>query len=196
MPAPDAGRAHGVGTVTKWTPDDLRVYEEIVRHLIETRGLEGAALHAEALRLAALEGHKPYETARSENTLVNGGTNIMLLALCSNPVPTYYTNANAALGVGDSSTAFALSQTNLQGAVNVTDRIRKPMNVTFPSVAANVLTAQATFGTGDANFHWQEWGFFNNVADGSGTMLNRAVADNGTKTSAAAWQLTFTLTQN
>lgn len=185
---------HGVGVVTKWHPRDLRVYQEVTQHLIDTQHLEGAALHAEALRIAAEYGHEPWGTARSENTLVNGGTNIVLLLLSGGG--TAYTNAVAALGVGDSSAAFALTQTNLQGAVNVTDRVRKAMNATFPSVAANVMTVQSTFGTGDANFQWNEWAFFNNVTDGSGTMLNRAVGNLGTKTSANVWVLTCSITQN
>ena len=76
-----------------------------------------------------------------------------------------------------------------------TDRIRELVNATFPSVALNVATFQATFPTGAANFVWNEWAIFNNITDGSGTMLNRSVANLGTKTSAAAWQLTVTLTQ-
>ena len=54
------------------------------------------------------------------------------------------------------------------------------------------LTFRSLFGTGDANFAWNEWGVFN--ASSSGTMLNRKVESLGTKTSAQSWQLTVTLT--
>lgn len=187
----DHGHTAGVGVVTKWAPADLERKLDIMDAL-QAKGLRGAALEAAAIDIAARYGVTPYGVARSENTLVNGGTNLELLLLTGSG--TAYTNAVSALGVGDSSAAFALTQTNLQGAVVTTDRIRKAMNATFPSVALNVATFQATFATGEANFVWNEWGIFNNVTDASGTMLNRSVANLGTKTSAAAWQLTVTLT--
>jgi hypothetical protein len=191
----DAARIVGIGTVTKWNPADLQRKLEIMDEL-QAHGFEGLALEQAALAKAGEHGVRPYGVARSHNTLVNGGTNIMLNALTSASIPVYYTNALAALGVGDSATAFNATQTNLQGAVVTTDRIRKAMNATFPSVATNVATFQSTFATGEANFVWNEWAIFNNVTDASGTMLNRSVANLGTKTSASAWQLTVTLTQS
>lgn len=102
---------------------------------------------------------------------------------------TEFTNANAHIGVGDSSTAFAASQTDLQAASN---KLRKAMDATFPSRATNVLTFKSTFATGDANFAWQEWAVFN--ASSAGTMFNRKVESLGTKTSAQSWAFTVTLT--
>lgn len=102
---------------------------------------------------------------------------------------TEFNNANAHLGVGDSTTAFAASQTDLQAATN---KLRKAMEATYPSRAANVITARSLFATGDANFAWQEWAFFNAAA--AGVMLSRKVESLGTKTSAQSWQLTATLT--
>jgi hypothetical protein len=184
----------GIGVVTKWDPEQLERKLEIEAMLRDTRHLVGLDLEKAALELAKTYNVVPYEITKSRNTLVNGGTNIILTALITGGT-TLYNNANAALGVGDSATAFALGQTNLQGAVVTTDRIRKAMNATFPSIAANVASFQSTFATGEANFVWNEWAIFNAVADATGTMLNRAVANLGTKTSAAAWQLTVTLTQ-
>ena len=102
---------------------------------------------------------------------------------------TEFNNANARLGVGDSTTAFAATQTDLQAATNV---LRKAMDATYPTRATNVLTFKATFATGDANFAWQEWGVFN--AGTGGTMMNRKVESLGTKTSSQSWALTATLT--
>ncbi|MCA1666654.1 MAG: hypothetical protein LC793_04490 [Thermomicrobia bacterium] len=136
----------------------------------------------------------PYEVADGGyNTLTTAGANYILGAIIAAP-GTLFNNANAAIGVGDSSAAFALGQTNLQGAVVTTDRIRKGMNATYPSVATNVLTAQSTFATGEANFVWNEWACFTSVTDASGTMINRAVVNLGTKTSASAWTITITIT--
>lgn len=104
---------------------------------------------------------------------------------------TEYNNANAALGVGDSTTAFAATQTNLQAATN---KLRKAMDATYPTRATNVLTFRSTFGTADANFAWQEWGVFNSTTDAAGTMMSRKVESLGTKTSSQSWQLTATIT--
>jgi len=181
----------GQGVVTKWEPDHLLRKDEIAADLV-AQGYEGAALEHESLAVLAARGIKPYDITSSLNTLTTNGCNILLTALTGG-TPVFYTNALAALGVGDSSAAFALGQTNLQGAVVTTDRIRKAMNATFPSVVTNVATFQSTFATTEANYVWNEWGLFNNITDASGTMLNRAVANLGTKTSASAFQLTVTL---
>lgn len=102
---------------------------------------------------------------------------------------TAFNNANAHIGVGDSATAFAAGQTDLQASTN---KLRKAMDATYPSGATNVITFRSTFGTSEANFAWQEWGVFN--ASSAGTMLNRKVESLGTKTSAQSWQFTVTLT--
>lgn len=186
----------GKARVTSWRPEDLAVKCSLEDEL-RGRG-HVAALPLERLvqdLLARDHGIRPLHRAESRNTLVNGGTAIMLDALIG-AVPTYYTNALAALGVGDSSAAFALTQTNLQGTTVTTDRIRKAMDATFPSRAANVASFRSTFATTEANFVWNEWAIFNAVADATGTMLNRAVSNLGTKTSASSWQLLVTLTQS
>lgn len=103
--------------------------------------------------------------------------------------PTFFNNANAYIGVGDSTTAFSAAQTDLVASTN---KLRKAMDSTYPSGAANVITFRSTFSTSDANFAWQEWGVFN--ASAAGTMLNRKVESLGTKTSTQTWQFTVVLT--
>ena len=102
---------------------------------------------------------------------------------------TNFDNSNSYIGVGDSSTAFSASHTDLQAASN---KLRKAMDATYPQVSTNVLTFRSTFSTSDANFAWQEWAVFN--ASSSGTMLNRKVESLGTKPSSQTWQFTVTLT--
>lgn len=108
---------------------------------------------------------------------------------CIGETVTEFSNANAYLGVGDSTTAFAATQTDLQAATN---KLRKAMDATYPTRAANVLTFRSTFATADANWAWAEWGVFN--AASAGTMMSRKVEALGTKTSAQSWQLTITNT--
>ena len=102
---------------------------------------------------------------------------------------TAFNNANAYIGVGDSTTAFAASQTDLQAATN---KLRVAMDATYPQRSTNQLTFRSTFGTSQANWAWEEWAVFNAAA--AGTMYNRKVESLGTKTSAQSWQITVTLT--
>lgn len=120
--------------------------------------------------------------------LTDAGRNHML-GLMIGEALTAFNNANAHLGVGDSSTAFSAAQTDLQASTN---KLRKAMDATYPSRATNVLTARSTFGTSEANFAWQEWGLFNGSS--GNVMASRKVESLGTKTSAQSWQLTATIT--
>lgn len=120
--------------------------------------------------------------------LTNGGA--VLLAICAmNDSATFLNSSNAHLGVGDSNTAFAASQTDLQAASN---KLRKAMEAGYPTRSSGALTLRALYGTSDANFAWQEWGSFN--ASSSGTMFTRKVESLGTKTNTQSWQLTATIT--
>lgn len=132
---------------------------------------------------------EPYESIEIEgNILVTAGITLMLNLLIG-AGGTVFSNANANLGVGDSTTAEAIGQTDLQAATN---KLRKAMDATYPQVAANVLTVRSTFVGADANWVWNEWAIFNAAA--AGTMLNRKVQGLGTKVSTATWTLTGTIT--
>jgi hypothetical protein len=102
-----------------------------------------------------------------------------------------YNSTNAHIGVGDSSAIHAASQTDLQAATN---KLRKIVD-SAPTRTANTMRFIATFGTGDANFAWNEWAVFN---ASSGTtapaaMFSRKVESLGTKT-GGTWQLTVDVT--
>lgn len=120
--------------------------------------------------------------------LTNAGRNHIATTLIGEAV-TSFANANANIGVGDSTTAFDATHTDLQAASN---KVRQAMEATYPTRATNVLTFRSLFATGSANFAWQEWAVFN--ASSAGTMLSRKVESLGTKTSAQSWQITATLT--
>lgn len=128
--------------------------------------------------------------------LVNSGRDYIAAAIIGNDTGTAgqalttFNNANAALGVGNGTTAFAVGQTDLQGA----SKTRKAMLATFPSLAANVITFKSTFGTADANYAWEEVGVFNSSSLATGSMLSRNVATLMTKTAAVSVDLTHTLT--
>lgn len=119
--------------------------------------------------------------------LTNAGRDFIASAIVNDGPPTFFTNANAHIGVGNDNTAYNASQTDLLG----TD-FRQGMESSYPQRSDNVLTFRALFDTGDANFAWEEWGVFN--ADTGGTMLNRVAESLGTKTSAQSWQMTVEIT--
>lgn len=145
---------------------------------------------------AGLAADALLETVEREgNLLLIGGASALWERLIGTGV-TAFDNTNAQLGVGDSSTAAADTQTNLQAATN---KLGKAMDATYPQHTDSTGTAgsksivyRSTFGTADANYAWQEWGVFNG-APGTGRMLNRKVESLGTKTSAGTWVLTITL---
>lgn len=119
--------------------------------------------------------------------LVNLARDMIADALIGGTTYNKYSNANAYIGVGDSTTAFSASHTDLQAATN---KLRKAMDATYPTRSSNALTFRSTFASGDANFAWEERAIFN--ASSSGQMLSRKVVSLGTKTSAASWELTCT----
>lgn len=138
---------------------------------------------------------EPYEVLEREgNLLVIGGASALWQRLIGTGV-TAFDNSNAHIGVGDSSTAAADSQTDLSATTN---KLRKAMDATYPqhtdstsSAGAKSITFRATFGTSDANFAWNEWAIFN--ASSTGRMLNRKVESLGTKASGSTWTFTCTL---
>lgn len=123
-------------------------------------------------------------------SLVNSGRNYLAGAIIAAPA-TLFNAANAHIGVGNGVSATTTGMTDLTG----TSKARQIVD-TAPGIATNVLTFVATFGTGAANFAWEEWGVFN--ASTAGIMLNRVQEDPslGTKTVAQSWEITATLTVN
>jgi hypothetical protein len=122
-------------------------------------------------------------------SLTQTGWACIASALINDAAYNPFNNANAYLGVGDSSNAFVNTQTDLQSGSNKT---RVGMNPTYPTRSSNVITFQATFGTSQANYQWNEDGIFN--ASTGGQMLTRAVETLITKTSAVSVVFTKTLT--
>lgn len=121
--------------------------------------------------------------------LVNLARDMVADALIGGSTYTKLNNANAHLGVGDSATAFAATQTDLVAATN---KLRKAMDATYPTRAANVVTYRSTFATADANWAWNEVGTFNAAA--AAQMASRVVQALGTKTASSSWVLTHTQT--
>jgi len=137
------------------------------------------------------------------NLLVNEGIQrmqdmTMIATVLSNQVAgNPWSNANAFTGVGDSNTAEAATQTELQAATN---RFYKAMNATYPSRSNQTVSFQSDFAGTEANYAWAEWSIAAGATTASGagftngtTNLNRKVASLGTKASGT-WTLTAQIT--
>lgn len=108
-----------------------------------------------------------------------------------------WSSTNAYIGVGDSATAEAATQTELQASTN---KFYKVMNATFPSRSGQTVSFASDFITSEANYVWAEWTVAAGATTASGggfttgtTNLNRKVAALGTK-SSGTWTLTAQIT--
>jgi hypothetical protein len=127
------------------------------------------------------------------NLLLNAGITRLLNLLVAAGATQAYDATHCRIGVGDSSTAAAATQTDLQAATNKLYHLVD----SAPSVAAQTVTFVATFGSSEANFAWAEWGIDVGTATnttGVAPMLNRKVQSMGTKASGATWVFTVTIT--
>ncbi|MGD0204153.1 MAG: hypothetical protein ABSC20_09655 [Candidatus Bathyarchaeia archaeon] len=107
-----------------------------------------------------------------------------LIAGLSSP-PNAWSNTYAYLGVGDSTTAAAATQTDLQASSNYT---YVAMASGYPSQSSQTLSWQASFSSAVANYAWNEFVVTNASSKGSGVVLNRLVSSQGTKTSGQTWK--------
>jgi hypothetical protein len=180
--------------VRKFTADD---YERLqfLEHFWHARGKAGD--EAFQLALADLERYKiqPFGEARTHNMFMRAtGRKRLWERLTGLGTPTLFDATNAKLGVGDSLTAVAETQTDLQAATN---KLRKGMAATYPSIESSPndhkLDLRSDFISGEAEFTWNEAATFNAAA--AGDMFNRGLfsPSPGLKPSGQVWTLSTTL---
>jgi len=126
---------------------------------------------------------------KKDNLLLNEGIAVLLNLLCGIS-STAFSNGNAYIGVGDSTTAAAASQTGLQASSN---KDYRGMESGYPSVSGQTVTFRSIWSSGTGNFAWNEWTVANGSSDSS-TNLNRKVAALGTKAAGSEWTLTVAIT--
>jgi hypothetical protein len=121
----------------------------------------------------------------------------------------WFNNAQAVTGVGDSSTAAAAGQFDLQAASN---RLWVAMDATFPTLPAatvNQIVFRSTYGSAQGNYAWNEFAIANDNGSNvtipgsaarsavsganNGNLLDRVVSAQGTKTVGQTWVPTMTL---
>jgi hypothetical protein len=174
-----------------------------LEYLDRYKTLDGKTSGEIQAELLAQLGVEPEVVDIHGNLLMYGGASCQWQTLIGNGTATagqsltYFNNAQAAIGVGDTNTAAVATTNDL---VATTNKLRVAMDATFPTHTDGVVVGSAsavfksTFATGQANWAWAEWGVFNSASAGTGRMLNRKVEALGTKTSASTWALTVTLT--
>lgn len=137
---------------------------------------------------------EPYERREVDgNVLSYGGASALWDCLINaSPTAPNFASATAAIGVGDSTTAAAASQTGLQASSNKTYKAATISHTDGTSSSAATSSWTATFGASDANYAWEEWGIFDNTTPTR--MLNRKVESLGTKVNGESWTVTIQLT--
>jgi hypothetical protein len=163
-----------------WLPSDAPISSAVLREFVGF-----------AEELETVEG----------NLLLNEGIQLLLdiaiAAISNQTAGNRWSNTDSYIGVGDSATAEAATQTELQAATN---RFYKAMNATYPSRASQTITFQSDFTSTEANYVWAEWSISSGatVASGAGFTtgtknLNRKVSALGTK-STGTWTLSGAVT--
>jgi hypothetical protein len=130
---------------------------------------------------------KPYEVVEGEgNCLLNSGID-EIWDLVTGASANHFGNADAQIGVGDSSTAADATQTDLQAATNKT---YQGMESGYPTSTTQKVTFKSSFGESDANYAWEEWVVKQST---SAKCLNRKAESLGTK-SGGTWTLEVDIT--
>lgn len=130
----------------------------------------------------------PGESEIEGNVLLNEGIQL-LLDLLIGAGGTAYNNANARIGVGESSASESAAHTGLQGSTTTF----RAMESGYPQRSGQTVTWRAVFGADDANNAWNEFTVVNAASD-SGVNLNRRVSAQGTKASGQTWTVDVSLT--
>lgn len=205
MSLPDHARGHDAATLAAgmaagdsihWSPVALvEKYDDDQTAWVTSR----TGIHTPLARDFEAAGVRPYEVVeKAGNLLTTAGLN-RLTSLMIAGGGQGATNTATRLGVGNSSTAAAVGQTDLQASSGSSNRQFQVMDATYPQQSNGVLTFKSTFATGEANFAWAEWCVdIGTPTVSAGTtvaalMLNRAVQSLGTKASGT-WVLTATIT--
>lgn len=178
--------------IQKYSPADVEEITRLLGH--EPQGADFERLGANPYAITEIEG----------NQLTTGGLGNLTNRFTGGG-GTAFSQTSGFTAVGDSTTAFAAAQTDLQAATNkyyMSIDSSPGVTRTTTTVTNDTVQAQSTFGSGVANFAWQEWcwGYVTSGSVTAGTtlagvgtgaaILNRKVASMGTKASGASWVFT------
>jgi hypothetical protein len=189
-PVGESGRERGILVVRKY---DRQMVEWAARRLgwpgPGERGHRPIHQHQfDQLDLA------PYETVESLSNLITTAGWGRMLDKALGVSGQAYDATHTRIGVGTATAAAAVGNTDLSASTGASNRrweLVTGVGGTGTGTGTVRMTFVATFGTGDANFAWQEWGIDQGTAAGTGAsttpLLNRAVSNQGTKASGQIW---------
>lgn len=151
-------------------------------------------------------GVEPYLITQEDdcNLIVQAGWVALLGGVAGTTMSPKFGAANGRIGVGTSSTAASYTQTTLvgdTGSSSTTSYFKLVQSAPTISTGSTppTLVFVSVFGTGVANFAWQEFGTDAGTADSvsnattGGTFFNRGVSNQGTKASGQTWTATETI---
>jgi len=130
---------------------------------------------------------RPYETKEEHNLWLNSGWT-EILKLITGASTSHFDATNARIGIGDSDTAAAATQTDLQAATNKTYKSMESNYPTAPS--SQTIDFKSKFTTSEGNYVWNEMVLKNAV---SSVCWDRVVTAWGTKTATEIWYMTVTI---
>lgn len=182
----------------KWQPHARvdKYSPEVVRELTEHLGYEPTSADFARMEIT------PNSVVEVDGNLLTTAGLQRLTNLIIGSGAQAMTSTRTAVGVGATSTSETVSDTALaanggSAYYNVVD--------SAPTAVNGVLTCVCTYGSGVANFAWNEWCWA--ITNGTITpgatlasiattpqMINRKVASMGTKGSGATWVFTTTVT--
>lgn len=202
-------------TISKYSPDQTEYAERMVRAEASWyRRLFGRYSRVEGDLLRRLCGEPEDGYAYDAgNALVNVGLNKLALWACGSTYGALLgagsgtPAANAYCAVGDGTTAWAATQTDLQGVNKYYNTIDSGYPTANASSTPGLITVQSTFGGSVANgYGWNEWAWgtsTGSVTPGTAqpttgtndSLWNRKVPSStlGTKGSGASWVFTTTI---
>lgn len=132
----------------------------------------------------------PFEVVEWEGNLgLDAGIDEAWDLICSTGSPDAYSNANAHLFVGTSTTAASSTQTGIQAG-----GVAKGMLSGYPTTASQDAVFKSSFASGEANISWQEFCLDNSSNENKA--LLRKLSNQGTKTSGQIWTLQLTVTMS
>lgn len=160
----------------KWSDPDQKI-ERLSKRGISTDGI------------SLLYPSRLLDTQRfSGNVALNEGLQQIIDIIGGISSPTLWNNANARVGVGNSNTAANATQTGLLGGSTAF----VAMDGGYPQRSGQVASWRGTFGSGIAEFAWEEFTVDNGAV--GNINLNRYVTSKGTKGSGETWVLTVQIT--
>ena len=129
------------------------------------------------------------DTIEGDNLITTSGKNLLLDRLFATAGAGVAINS---MGIGNSATAAAVTDTQLGGSAPVP--YLQALDST-PTRAGLVVTCVSTFGTAVGNQTWNEMALFNGTTNGSSAMFNRINIGPFAKSAAVSIVLTATITQ-